>query len=173
MEPIAREIFRLFLTNPRKEFSYREIERSTGYSIGTVSKYLKKLDKEGFVISRNTGNTILVKANTENEVFLNMKRVHNIEILYLSGLIRYINEKQRPDAVILFGSYSRGEDIEESDIDIALINSRHEDMDLTRFENTLERKINITYIKSLKNTDKDFLNSLANGIVMYGFVEYW
>lgn len=173
MKPIAKEIFRLFLKNPKKEFSYREIERLTGYSIGTVSTYLKTLDKEGFVISRKTGNTIFVKAEKENEMFLNMKRIYNLEVLYSTGLIRYINDKQRPDAIIVFGSYSRGEDIESSDIDIALINCRQEEMDISRFEKILERKINIIYIKSLKKAEKEFLNSLANGIVMSGFIEYW
>lgn len=43
--------------------------------------------------------------------------------------------------VILFGSYSRGDDTINSDIDIAIIGAKERTIKLTKYEKILERKI--------------------------------
>ena len=75
-----------------------------------------------------------------------------------------------PQSVILFGSYSNGTDTEKSDIDIAVISSKKEIPDFAKFESKMSRKINLHIIDIMK-TPKEFINSLANGVVLEGFVE--
>lgn len=171
MMPVARELLRLFFQNPTTEFAYREIERKTGVSIATVSKYITALVVEGLVKTRRSANAILAKANLQNQFFIKLKRSYNLEVVYSSGLVQYIMDTLRPDAIILFGSFSRGEDDEKSDIDIAVIYGRDIEPDTRRFEKALLRKINIIKIKSFKSTEKEFINSLANGVVLEGSVE--
>ena len=171
MEPIAREILKVFFQQPTGQFAYREIERMTGFSIGTVSRYIKALVKEGFVKSKKSANSILVSANLNNSLFIHIKRAYNIEALYSSGLIECLLTALRPDTLVLFGSYSKGEDDEGSDIDIASIHGRVDLPDIRRFEKVLKRKVNIVQIKSPKDSENEFINSLANGIVLAGALE--
>jgi len=171
MKPVCRELLRFFFQNPTEEFSYREIGRKTNLSIGTVSKCVKELLGEGFVKTRKAAKAIFVKANIDNQLFIQMKRAYNIEVVYSSGLVEYLAKRLVPDAVILFGSYSKGEDYKDSDIDIAIVDGRESGCELMEFEKKLKRKINLTKIKSLKGTSKEFRNTLSNGIVLEGAIE--
>lgn len=39
------------------------------------------------------------------------------------------------------------------------------------YEDDLKRKISLHLIDNIKNEEKDFINTLANGIVIYGYLE--
>ena len=171
MKPIVKELLRFFLQNPTGEFTYREIGRKTNLSIGTVSKCVKELLGEGFVKTRKAAKAIFVKANMDNQLFIQMKKAYNIEVVYSSGLVKYLVQRLVPDAIVLFGSYSKGEDYKDSDIDIAIVDGRESGCELDEFEKKLKRKINLTKIKSLKGASKEFRNTLSNGIVLAGAIE--
>ncbi|MBI2135854.1 nucleotidyltransferase domain-containing protein [Candidatus Woesearchaeota archaeon] len=70
-------------------------------------------------------------------------------------------------AVILFGSYSRGEDIEGSDIDIAILTNKKLELNLERYNKKLERHINIHEIL-VEKISAEFKANLWNGIVLEG-----
>ncbi len=107
-----------------------------------------------------------------NGKFLIMKRIYNLYALYESGLIEYLKKwYELPKAIILFGSYADGTDAEKSDIDIAVISAKKIQPDMKKFEKKFARKINIHPI-NLETTTKEFKNSLANGIMVEGFVEF-
>ena len=171
MKPITRELLRFFLQNPTGEFTYREIGRRTDLSIGTVSKCVKDLLRDGFVKTKKAAKAIFVKANLDNQLFIQMKKAYNIEIVYSSGLVKYLTQTLVPDAIVLFGSYSKGEDCKGSDIDIAIIDGRETVCKLEIFEKKFERVVNLTKIKSLNLATKEFKNTLANGIVLAGAIE--
>jgi hypothetical protein len=42
---------------------------------------------------------------------------------------------------------------------------------LEMYESNLKKKISLHLIENTKNEEKDFINSLANGIVLYGYLE--
>ena len=73
--------------------------------------------------------------------------------------------------IILFGSYSRGEDTVNSDIDIAIIGRKEKDVNLKRFEKILERKITINFYSSFKSIHTHLKENIFNGIVLAGGVE--
>lgn len=171
MKPIARELLRFIFLYPTTEFAYRELERKTSLAIGTVSRYVKELKKQELVKTRRSANAILVSGSAENPLFIQLKRAYNLEAVYSAGLVSHLLEKLRPDALILFGSYSRGEDYEDSDIDIATINGREANFSVQRYERKLARKISLTPIKDIKKAPRDFRNTLANGIVLAGSIE--
>ena len=56
----------------------------------------------------------------EKKKFLIEKRLFNIKMVFESGLADYIVKEHFNPVIVLFGSYSRGEDTEKSDIDIAI-----------------------------------------------------
>ena len=73
--------------------------------------------------------------------------------------------------VILFGSYSYGEDTIKSDIDIAIIGSKKKDIDLTRFYKMLERPVVLNFYDDLKEINKNLRSNIISGIVLAGVVE--
>ena len=85
-------------------------------------------------------------------------------------MIECIRRDLSNPAIILFGSYLRGEDLEDSDIDL-FVQSK-EKVDLGRFEKKLGRKIQIfgyKDISAIKN--KELANNIVNGYVLNGFIE--
>src|SRR3989338_256995 len=98
-----------FFDNPTKEFHARELSRKTGLSIFSVLEAIKKLSKEGLISAQKKGNMKIVKASY-SDVFIRSKRIRNLEKVYDSKIIEYLSEAyEKPEAIILFGSYSRGD----------------------------------------------------------------
>lgn len=133
-------------------------------------KIAKNLAREGLLFSEKSRVVKNIFAS-KSEKFVQMKRLFNIYSLYGCGLVSFLRQQyEEPEAIVLFGSYAKGEDISKSDIDIAVITSKNMTLDLKKFEPPLKRKINIHEIK-LKYAEKPFLNSLANGTVLYGYLK--
>jgi predicted nucleotidyltransferase len=85
-------------------------------------------------------------------------------------VISYLrDEYEEPEAMVLFGSYSRGEDTSSSDVDIAVITGKRIKLDLKKFERKIKRNINIFEL-DIKTAEMEFLNDLANGIVISGYL---
>ena len=81
-----------------------------------------------------------------------------------------------PEAMILFGSYAKGEDGPRSDIDLLIITPLKKEQELKRFEKRLGRPIQL-FLKSredvekMKIKNKELLNNWINGIVIEGYWE--
>ena len=96
------------------------------------------------------------------------KRVYNLKKVYDSGIVDYILiSYNHPKAIMLFGSYSRGEDTENSDIDIAVLTRKNLGLDLIKYEKILKKKVNVHEI-DLDRMSSEFKSNLANGIVLEG-----
>ena len=104
--------------------------------------------------------------------FLIEKRLFNVKSIYDSGLIEQIIKENKSPLVILFGSYSKGEDIEKSDIDLYIEGYGKGGLKLGKFEGILNRKMQIFTFRSIKNiNNKDLANNIINGIVLNGYLE--
>ncbi|MBU2496753.1 MAG: ArsR family transcriptional regulator [Nanoarchaeota archaeon] len=171
------EILKYFIEEPEKEYHIREIAKITKKSPSTISKYLEKFEKEGLLISRKKFNHLLYKSNTENLLFKNIKLSYNLKKLNESGLIDFLVDNfNNPEAIILFGSFSKAENFQGSDIDILIITPKKKEIDLSTFEKNLNHKIQLFLhsnkeINKIKTKNKELLNSFINGIVLYGFWE--
>jgi len=163
------KVMKLFFDNPDRKIHIREIARQVNLSAPGVSKIIFRLKKEGLLLSEKTNLVENVFA-LKSEKFLRLKRCYNLLSVQESDLVGFLcQEYEEPDAVILFGSYAKGEDNSKSDIDIAVITNMAKAPDLKRFEKHLGRKINLYEIK-IKDCEKEFLNNLANGVVLHGYL---
>jgi len=161
------KIMELFFKYPERKFHLRELERLTKLSLPAVKMITERLEKEKLLKSEKEKMVKNFYA-TRNSKFINLKRSYNLNSIFSSGLLNFLNDKyEEPEAIILFGSYSKGEDSSKSDIDIAVITPSQKKVNLSIFEKRLERKINVYEIQ-LKKAEKEFVNSLANGIVLSG-----
>lgn len=160
----------LFLKYPERKFHLRELERLTGLSMPGVRKIVNRLVKEGLLETKKE-KVVKNYYAKRNEKFVQIKRVYNLYSIFSSGLLDSLKRiYKEPESIILFGSYGKGEDISKSDIDIAVITSNHKELNLQIFEKKLARKIKIYEIK-VEKAEKEFLNTLSNGIVLYGYLK--
>ncbi len=162
------QVFGTFMENPSKVFHLRELSRLVKFSMPTIVSTTDSLAKEKLLVKTKGKVLTTVKANRENINFIRCKRLHNLESVYLSGIVDYISSSyNHPRLVILFGSYSRGEDIERSDIDIAVITNKKLDLDLAKFEKYLGRTITMHEI-NVEDLSSEFKANLTNGVVLEG-----
>ena len=98
------------------------------------------------------------------------KIIYNITSILESDVITYIEEKLMPKSIVLFGSYARGEDIENSDIDL-FVECKKEELDLEKFEKKLSRGIELHFNDKFTLYPKELKNNIINGIVLSGFLE--
>jgi len=169
---IKEKIREYFFVNPMSKLRVREIEKILKLPLPSVIRYCKELEEEGILMINKVGNVVFYTADKTNPNFLLDKKLFNIKLLYTSGLIEFLKIKLSNPSLIVFGSYAKGEDIENSDIDLYIETPSKKEISLKEFEKKLNRKIQIfehTNIRGIKN--KELINNIINGILLNGFVE--
>lgn len=165
------KVMELFFKYPYREFHIRELARLTGLSSTGIIKIVGKLKKEKLLVSKKRANLEILTPDFEGK-FPYMKRLYNLYSVWDSGLLERIkNFYQMPKAIILFGSYAEGSDTEKSDIDLAVVSGNRTIPEMKKFEAELARKINL-HVVNFEKMPAEFKNSLANGIMLEGFVEF-
>ena len=163
-----QKVLAVFFGNPSREFHLRELSRLLKLSMPTIISATDKLAKEKLIIKEKGKVITKVAANRDDIDFARHKRLHNLELIYNSSLISHLSESySQPKAIILFGSFSRGEDIEKSDIDIAIITNKKLNFDLSKYENIFKKSISLHEIH-LDKISEEFKANLLNGIILEG-----
>lgn len=169
---IKLKIREYFFINPNFKHRVRELERILNLPLPSVIKYCKELKVEGILFDLKIGNVNFYTANKANENYIFEKKLFNIKQINDSGLISYLKNELSNPIIILFGSYSKGEDIENSDIDIFIQTVSKKKLKLEKFEKFLQRNIQIIKFKSLKEIpNKNLANNIINGIILNNFIE--
>lgn len=167
---LERELFSYLCIHAGESFSQRDIARALLVSPTAVANSLEKLQLEELVICKKTKNINFISLNRNNTRAIQLKRVENLTQIYLSGLANYLEEAFAGATIILFGSYSKGEDVLTSDIDIAVIERKDKSVLLDRYEKILFRKININIYSSWKEIHTHLKNNILNGITIVGTI---
>src|SRR3989344_8662009 len=128
-----------FFQEPDRLFHVRELARLTKLHPSSISKYLLKLSSEHLLDQKRELHHLLFRANAENPLFKEKKRHYNFMHLYHSGLITYVERELHYPAIIIFGSYARGENRANSDIDIFIITERKKELQLIPFEKKMKQ----------------------------------
>jgi predicted nucleotidyltransferase len=167
------EIAKLIFDYPNKVFHLRQIAKQTGFSTTAVLQSVTDLLKFHIIKVEKTDVTTNIKADTDSEAYLSYKKVFNLYRLY--PIIHTLKEAFNPETIVLFGSYAKGEDIEESDIDVLILTKNKAKVDISNFllvcEKEFNRKINLHIMDSLEKSSNEFKNAAANGIVLYGYLK--
>jgi len=163
------KILELLFDFPSRTFHIREISRILKISSPSISKSIYLLKEEN-LINIEKKFFLQLRANRDNQEFINLKRINNLKKIYSSGLVRYLSEEFPFSAITLFGSYSRGEDNENSDIYIAIMNNKEKKTDLEKFESIIGKKINIEFI-DIHKINKELKSSIISGIILKGYIE--
>ncbi len=164
-------VFKEFSARPQKSFQLRELSRKVRLAPSAVKLHLASLEKEGMVRKDRTGMYVSYKANFDSDRFRFYKKISNLILLGESGLIAELKRKTTPDAIVLFGSFSKGEDIESSDIDLCVI-AKEKEIDLSEYEKKLSRKVQLFFAEKIEKFPGELQNNIVNGIIMSGFIRW-
>ncbi len=169
---IKEKLKEFFFVKSTIKLRVRQIERTLKLPIPSVIRYTKDLEKEGILKKEESARIVLFSADRSSKKFILEKRLFNIKQIYESGLIDYLIKEYNNPLVVLFGSFSKGEDIENSDIDLYIETPSKKDIRLNKFELILNKKIQIFRHSNIKQISNVYLaNNIINGIILNGFLE--
>lgn len=174
VESSLQRVLEVFFTMPDKELSLSEAASLSRVKKSNIGGFLRFLEKEEFIIIEMLNNLWRIQANLRSRRFLRSKIIYNLSLIYQSELIDFLTDYySNPKAIILFGSFRKGEDISTSDIDIAVEHLGEYEVirlnGLAGLEKVFKRNIQI-HLFNPKKTDRDIFTNIANGIILSGFL---
>mgnify|MGYP001602117409 FL=1 len=157
---------KLFFEDCYRRINVREYSRLSKISPPTASKMLFEFSKEGLLLIEKDRNYVFYYANKNNRLFIDLSRIY--WRLKLEKLLNFMNKKLTNPLIILFGSLSKAETKEDSDIDLCVIGHKKE-LNIKDFEDNLNRKIQLFFFNSLEDIkNKELANNIINGYVIEG-----
>lgn len=114
----------LFLRNPTTEFSTNNAIKATRLAKATTIRWLNFLKKNNLLLRKTIGRTKLYSLNRQDYFAKQLKKFYNATSPIILDLMSEL--KGKVSKVVLFGSWARGEDRTESDIDIFIVSERPE-----------------------------------------------
>ncbi|MEK6974687.1 MAG: nucleotidyltransferase domain-containing protein [Nanoarchaeota archaeon] len=166
-----------FFDYPAKEFSLNDLCASIKISKTTANKVVLELVKEGFLNIQTIGKLWRITCNQRHYYNTTRKIPYHLNLVYESEIVERIsNIIHNYKAIILFGSYRKGDDDEKSDIDMAVEIIKDDALKIVRLGNIprLGYRENVPinlHIFSKDMIDLNLFANIANGIVLYGFLE--
>jgi predicted nucleotidyltransferase len=169
-----KALFRLYFTNPAKNYYLRELERILGIPVSMLRKELLALEDAGIFTSQKQGNLLYYSLNESYPLFDELKSIV-FKTIGVQGVLKDFLEKIKGiDIAFIYGSFAKRQDIVTSDIDLFIIGQIDEDRlvsGISKLEKELKREINYSlYTKSefqQKKQEKEFfiLDVLENPII--------
>lgn len=165
------KVFEIFVDEPLRIHYVKEISKKINLAPTSVKKHIIDLENGEMVIKKKGDIFSGYVSNRDNSNFLFYKKMFNLMKLKESKLIDYLVENLYPKTIVLYGSYARGEDIEESDIDLLIISKNDKSLDLDKFEKILKRKIHVINETNLRKLNENLQLEIINGIILYGYLK--
>lgn len=176
-ETAKNKIVKVLFRYPEKEFSLSDLAREAGVAKANIGDILKEFQKAGLVTIEKLSKIWRIKTNPTNPFYIKNKLIYNLNSILQSGLVEFLVDFfKNPKAIILFGSFRKGEDLSSSDIDMAVESGEAKEYkiielkELSKFEKDIGRKIQIHHFNR-KYVDINVFNNIANGILLWGFLE--
>jgi len=158
------KVLRHISKKPYEKFYLRQIAKELKISTSSTKKAIDSLINLNLLKSETMGNLRIVYGNMEEILFKNYKILENIS--FLKDLI---DQLKPAISITLYGSYAKGENDSQSDIDIVLItNNKNKTPTVYKDEELQIKKFTPKEWKDMKKTNKAYVNDVSKGITLYG-----
>ncbi|HLC57124.1 MAG TPA: nucleotidyltransferase domain-containing protein [Candidatus Nanoarchaeia archaeon] len=176
-ETAKAKVSEVLFRYPEKEFSLSDLAREAGVAKANLGGILKAFQEAGLISIEKLSKLWRIKADQTNWLYTRSKIVYNLNFIYQIGVVEFLVDYfKNPKAIILFGSFRKGEDLSNSDVDIAVESDEVNDYKITglremlEYEKILGKKIQI-HLFNRRNININLFNNIANGILLWGFLE--
>ncbi|MBT3814320.1 nucleotidyltransferase domain-containing protein [Candidatus Woesearchaeota archaeon] len=164
----------VFFNEPTKDHYLIEISQKANLAHTAVKKHLLELKRLSIITEhheqKGKRTFPIYKANINDKEYKKQKKISNLIQLQESKLIEFLKDNLMPKSIVLFGSFQKGEDIEDSDIDL-FVECKKEEMNLNKFQKSLHRNIQLHFKDHFKKYPEDLKNNIINGLVLEGYLE--
>ena len=171
---IAEAIFNY----PHRSFHIRELTKTSSCSTTAIVDGANILENYKIIKIEENNITKNIKADLDSDAYYHYKLIFNLYRLMRYSIVDNLKDYfNNPECIVVFGSFAKGEDVENSDIDILIISSSEKpksknfDDFINIFRKEFNRDINIIVLKSLEKAVDSFKNSISNGIVLHGYLK--
>jgi len=149
-------LFRLYFTNPDKEYYLRELERELSTPVSIIRKELLALEKSGIFRLSKKANLCYYSLNKDYPLYSELKVIVFKTVGIQGALSELLSSLKGIETAFIYGSYANNEANAKSDVDLFIIGSIDEDSLLPRInklEEALHRDINYS-LYSRKDFDR-------------------
>ncbi|MFH1837060.1 MAG: nucleotidyltransferase domain-containing protein [Candidatus Omnitrophota bacterium] len=165
-------ILSTFFSEPDREFYTRQLASMHKMSVGNVHRELKKFVSSGMFNVRSVGNIKLFSLNKKSPIYEELKNIY----YKTEGVIKYVREAVVRISGIriafVYGSFAKGDERKDSDIDLFLIGDDIDDDNLmgviSELEKELFKEVNYTSYTEIeyekeKNKKGSFVSEVIKG----------
>ncbi len=164
-----------FFEDPYREYSIRELSRIIKINHTTIRQHLNRYVKEE-LLEKKKGRIYPEYIAMLSKKFTNLKLYYNLEKIRISGIVEHLQKTFDFPVIVLFGSYAKAMDTNDSDIDLCVISNIHKELELKSFQKILHKPVNLHLFnkkefENMKKKSLELVNNIANGIVLAGELE--
>lgn len=167
-------VLKFFLEHPYSSYYLRESSRFLHMDPMTVKRALDLLVEDGLLLRNKEKNQILYKGNMESPAFRYLKISYNLSWLQKKEVPEFLTDYMNAvTSILLFGSYAKGENESESDVDILVI-SLSKNTPTAELAKLLKRDVNLIsftpaqWSQQAKTNKAFYLDVILDGIMLYG-----
>ncbi len=137
----------LLFTSPAKRYYLSELARLVGTSPGNVQRELRRFFRDELILSEKRGNMTFYYLNSRHALFQEIRSLV-MKTFGIEGELQALVQKDRGiKLALLYGSFARGEEKGESDIDVLMVADKELEKfysALAKLESRFNREINPT-----------------------------
>lgn len=175
MQSKEEKVLELFFENPTKEWHFEEIVNESKIARSKTNGWLKKFIKNKLIkrIKKKDKMPYYI-GNYNSPEYKSKKRIFALNKLHKSGLLNRLYSLQKAETVILFGSFSRSDWYENSDIDI-FIYGNPAGLKIVDYELKLHRDIQLFICqnkKELSKLGKGLIRNIIKGDLIKGDLNF-
>ena len=144
---IRGKLLGLLFSNLGKQFYLSELAREVGTSPGNIQREIEKFIQDSLVSQEKKGNMVFYHLNSNHALFNELQSLI-IKTTGIEGELRALVKKLKDvQLAILYGSFARGEEHGESDIDFLVVSDGETKglySGIRKLESRFDREINPT-----------------------------
>ena len=165
-----RDVLELFFNEPTKHWHFKDIVNHAKISEDRANHWLRKLMEEDIINRvKPQGKMPYFIARYEHPNYENKKKLYALNRMFETGLLSRLQSLKNVKAVVIFGSFARGDWNADSDIDL-FIYGEPEELRFGTVWKGLGRVIEVHTVKTRKDI-KEIRSGLINNVVKGYFVK--
>ncbi len=174
------DVLKQFLGEYTKEVYGRQLIGKVNLSQKAIALTLEELEKEGILKARKQGNIKYYQLNRESaeikDILIILEYLHKREFLAKHRVLAHLFKEDRR-IVGIFGSYAKGREKEDSDIDIFIVGKKNPE-DYQENAKMFDLNVSIRYVpekewlKLVKNRNNLWKEIISNHILIFGIEQF-
>ena len=141
---IRQDLLALFFTNPSQRYYLRELERTLGYSAGSIRRELLKFQRDSLFVTHRVGSLLYYSLNTRHFLFKELKGIVSKTVGVEGTVRKALSSFKNIRLAFIYGSFASSREKMTSDIDLMIIGQPNTSLlndKIAKLERKLRREI--------------------------------